>query len=184
MKTKLTTLGLLLAAGILAGCGETSNPGTSEERDILKKKADAVLADFKNADPSLEAKMKSADSYVIFPEVTTAAIGVGGAHGDGVVYEKGKQIGWADLSQGSIGVQLGGQKYGELILFESESRLLDFTHGTFEFDAAASAIAASRGAATSANYAHGVMVFTLPQGGLMFQAAIGGQKFRYTPLKP
>lgn len=183
MKAKLTTLGLLLAAGFLAGCGDTANPGTIEERGALLKQADAVLADFKKADPSLEAKIKSADSFVIFPEVTTAAIVLGGAHGDGVVYEKGKQVGWADLSQGSIGFQLGGQKYGELILFESESRFLDFSHGTFEFDAAASAIAASAGAATSANYAHGVMVFTLPQGGLMFQAAIGGQKFRYTPVK-
>jgi lipid-binding SYLF domain-containing protein len=172
----------LLLAGLLAGCGTTPNIGSTGDRELLHARAQAALADFKAADPTLQLLMDKAHAYAIFPRVITAAIGLGGAHGDGEVYRGNVVIGYSDLSQGSIGAQLGGQKYAELILFQNESSLVSFQQATLEFDARATAVAASKGAAAAADYSRGVLVFTLPEGGLMAQAAVGGQKFRYIPV--
>jgi lipid-binding SYLF domain-containing protein len=177
MKAKLPLL--FIAAGLLAACGTTPNTGSYNQRELLHTDAQNALAQFKATDMSLEQKLDGAYAYAIFPNVVTAAVGVGGAHGNGEVYQNGRLIGYADLSQGNIGVQLGGQKYAELVLFQNDRSLSDFQHSTVEFDARASAVAAKDGAASAADYTNGVLVFALPQGGLMFQAAIGGQKFRY-----
>jgi lipid-binding SYLF domain-containing protein len=179
---RISKWGLVVAGMLVAGCGSISNPGSFADRELLHSRVEAALADFRAADPTLETLMARAHAYVIFPQIVSAAVGLGGAHGDGEVYQGGRLIGYADVSQASIGAQLGGQKYAELILFETQSALLDFQNGTVEFDARATAVAASKGAASTANYQHGVMVFTLPEGGLMAQAAIGGQKFRYRPV--
>jgi lipid-binding SYLF domain-containing protein len=91
-------------------------------------------------------------------------------------------VGYADVTQANIGAQLGAQKFAELILFENQRSLLDFQDSTTTFDARATAVAAASGAAAVADYTRGVIVFTMPESGLMAQAAIGGQKFRYVPL--
>jgi len=132
-------------------------------------------------DSSLQRRMDSAYAYAIFPKVTSAAVGVGGAHGDGEVYQGGRLVGYADLSQGNVGIQLGAQRYAELILFEASRPFEEFKASTVEFDARASAVAAAAGAAETAKYTNGVLVFSKPETGLMFQAAVGGQKFRFTP---
>jgi lipid-binding SYLF domain-containing protein len=184
MKTKLSALMTLsTAALLLAACGTTPNTGTYEDRNLLHDRVTSSLTDFKATDPSLNDMMGRAYGYAIFPNVVTAAVGIGGGHGDGEVYQGSRLVGRADISQASIGAQLGGQRFSELILFEDEHSLNEFEHGTVEFDARASAVAASKGAAATANYDKGVIVFTLPQSGLMAQAAIGGQKFRYVDLQ-
>jgi len=176
------------SAGLLTmlafGCGTRVDPGTSDERGSLHARVEGAMADFQATDPSLKSLLNSAQAYVIFPNVISAAIVIGGAHGRGEAYEKGQLAGYSDISQGSVGAQLGGQGFAELIVFQTHSAFVDFTQGTLEFDARATAVAASSGAATSADYRRGVVVFTLPQGGLMAQAAIGGQKFRFTPVAP
>jgi lipid-binding SYLF domain-containing protein len=168
-------------AAILSACGSTPNTGTDADKSQLHSQTTATLDDFMKKDPSLKMLMDKANGYAVFPEIVTAAIGVGGAHGNGEVYQKGKLVGYADVSQANIGLQLGAQKFSELILFENEYSLNDFQHTTTEFDAKATAVAASSGAASTADYSHGVIVFTMVQGGLMAQAAVGGQKFRYVP---
>jgi lipid-binding SYLF domain-containing protein len=172
----------VVAAGLMAGCGTTPALQSTGERELTHSRAMAALADFKSTDPSLQGLLDRAHAYAIFPSIVSAAVGIGGAHGDGEVYRGERLIGYADVSQGSIGVQLGGQKYAEIILFQNESSLLNFQQGTLEFDARATAIAASSGAASTADYSRGVLVFTLPESGLMAQAAVGGQKFRYIPV--
>ena len=166
---------VLLAVVFLGACG-TVDPS---DKALLKERSRAALTDFKTADPSLNNLITSARAYVVFPRITTGAIGIGGAYGEGEVYENGKFVGYADVKQGSVGFQLGGQVYSELILFTKESNFLDFKHNTLEFDARYSAIAASAGKAGAADYSKGVVIFTQQEGGLMFQAAIGGQKFTY-----
>jgi len=172
---------LCLAVGmmLLAGCGAKSGPQSMEDRELVHSRVVAALADFKRADPSLAALLNTSQAYAIFPQVVSVAVGVGGAHGDGEVYQNGALIGSADVSQGSVGAQLGGQKYAELVLFQNEGALSNFTHGTLEFDARATAVAASNGAGKTADYSRGVMVFTLPESGLMAQASLGLQKFRF-----
>ena len=128
---------------------------------------------------------------------------VGAAHGDGRVYKKGRYIGDTSLTQLSIGFQAGGQAYSEIIFFENEAALKSFTSGNFEFGADASAFAitasadakagtsgASAGAsvtkdnaATAGKYYKGMAVYTVAKGGLMFEAAVAGQKFNYKPKK-
>ncbi|HUO06929.1 MAG TPA: hypothetical protein VM008_01240 [Phycisphaerae bacterium] len=169
----------VFAALMLGACGSTPNPGDSADRQELRDQVKAAIHDFKVTDPSIQRFFDTAYAYVVFPEVVTAAVGVGGAHGNGEVFEKGKFIGYADVSQGSIGAQLGAQKYAEILFFQNEGSFVDFKYSTMEFDARATAVAASAGAAAAADYRRGVITFTLPESGLMAQAAIGGQKFRY-----
>jgi len=107
---------------------------------------------------------------------------VGGAYGRGEVYEQGKMIGWADLSQATVGAQLGGQSFSELILFENKATLDSFRNGKLKFATNASAVALKSGAAESAKYTDGVLVFVEPREGLMLEAAVGGQSFSFPPV--
>jgi lipid-binding SYLF domain-containing protein len=138
-----------------------------------------ALGTFKRTDPSLQSFLDRAYGYAIFPTVGKGAVGVGGAYGRGEVFERGVLIGYCDLSQGTVGVQLGGQSYSELLVFENKNALDKFTSGEFAFDAQASAVALKSGASANAKFSNGVAVFTMTKEGLMFEASIGGQKFSY-----
>ena len=161
-----------------------------EDKLALKKLLQSdVVAGFHN----------SAYGYAVFPNIGKGGIGIGGAHGTGGVYRKGKKLGDVSMTQLSIGLQLGGQAYRQVIYFEDERALKEFTSGNFEFGAQAEAIAitasagaqaGTEGASASANenqadakYRKGMIVFTMGKGGLMYQASIGGQKYQYKPLK-
>ena len=117
--------------------------------------------------------------YAVFPTVGKGGIGIGGAYGTGRVYERGRYIGRSNLAQLTIGFQLGGQAYSEIIFFRDKAALDDFTNGNFELGAQASAVAATAGASADADYSDGVAVFTMAKGGLMYEASIGGQKFSF-----
>src|SRR5208283_3474869 len=101
MKTRFTVVPALAATLLLAACGTTPNPGDAQDRALLHERAKAALNDFQNQDPSLRTLLASAHAYVIFPRILTGAVGLGGAHGDGEVYQKGQFVGYADVSQGS-----------------------------------------------------------------------------------
>lgn len=180
---RLLQVGMVLALGLAAGCSDYRASGGSEEqaRDRLHLMAKQTIKDFLAVDPTLKTFIDNAYGYAVFPEVTKGAVGVGGAHGRGVVYRDDRVVGYATLTQGTIGAQLGGQKYQEIIFFENQAAFDNFTAGTTELSAQASAVAASQGASADADYAEGVAVFTLPIGGLMFEASVGGQKFSYQP---
>lgn len=180
----------LLVAAIICFCTATSAATVSAGWNPLKKEkaedqktddrevAEAIAA-FKNRDSSMEVFFDEAYGYAVFPTVGKGGIGIGGAYGKGKVYRKGKQIGRTKLMQATIGFQLGGQAYREIIFFKDKKALDHFTSGNFEFSAQASAVAVTAGAATDADYSDGVAVFTLPKGGLMYEASVGGQKFSY-----
>jgi len=167
----------MLTAGVLVGC-ETA-PQTEPERTDLEARARETIAMFQQRDPGLNVLMDKAAGYAVFPSVGKGGIGIGGAYGKGVVYQDGKAVGYCDLSQASIGFQLGGQAYRELILFETSYALERFKRNAFALAAQASAVAAKSGASADADYDHGVMVFTMARGGLMYEASVGGQKFSY-----
>jgi lipid-binding SYLF domain-containing protein len=115
--------------------------------------------------------------------VGKGGLGVGGALGNGAVYEKGKLIGMAKLTQLNIGFQAGGQAYREVIFFENEEVLNNFKEDKVQLSAQASAVVANQGAAANAKYKNGVMVFTHVKGGLMYEASVGGQKFNFRELE-
>jgi lipid-binding SYLF domain-containing protein len=153
---------------------------------------------FKNAGQS-NAFFSKSYGFAVFPTIGKAGLGIGGAHGDGHVYEKGKVIGETSMTQLSIGLQAGGEAYSEIIFFQDKRSLDEFTAGNFEFGAGVSAIAitASAGAeagtsgsnagasggkkdaATAGAYHKGVAVFTIAKGGLMADASVSGQKFKF-----
>jgi lipid-binding SYLF domain-containing protein len=142
---------------------------------------------------------KKAYGYAVFPSIGKGGIGIGGAHGSGRVYRGGKKTGDVVMNQVSIGFQLGGQVYRQIIYFKDKRAFDEFTSGQFEFSAQAEAIAVTasagaqagtEGASSSANasqgktgYYKGLIVFTMGKGGLMYQAALGGQKYDYTASK-
>lgn len=145
---------------------------------------------------------KNAYGYAVFPTVGKGGIGLGGAYGKGRVYEKGNVTGTASLVKLTFGFQLGGQAFSQIIFFQDKRAYNEFTSGRFEFDAAASAVVITAGtqakagtegvtAGASVNkdgeyastgYSKGMVVFIHTKGGLMYEAAIGGQKFTFTPL--
>jgi len=159
---------------------------------------------FRNAGES-GAYFDKSIGYAIFPTIGKGGIGIGGAYGKGRVYKHGVHIGNTSMAQASIGLQLGGQAYTQIIFFENEAALDNFTSGNFEFSADASAVAITAGASAGAStgggasagisggknnadtsslgFRKGMAVFTVAKGGLMYEAALAGQKYSYEPLK-
>jgi lipid-binding SYLF domain-containing protein len=139
--------------------------------------------------------------YAVFPTIGKGGIGIGGAYGKGRVYGRGNYTGDTSMTQLSIGWQLGGQAYSQIIFFEDQRAYDDFTSGNFEFSADASAVAITAGASASASttgnsagasggqndattrgsYNKGMATFTVAKGGLMYEAVLAGQKFSYKP---
>jgi lipid-binding SYLF domain-containing protein len=175
----LLSLSLSVGALLLGGCATT--PKTAGERMDLSDKVQAAIARAKQEDPGLKKFFDEAAGYAVFPTVGKAAVGVGGAYGRGELYEGSRLAGYCTLTQASIGLALGGQAYTELIFFETKAALDKFKSGNFAFAAQASAVALKSGAAANAKYADGVAVFSMSEAGLMFEASIGGQKFKYEP---
>ena len=168
-----------LLATTLVACSASNL--TDQRLDTLSLDAGDALEEFTDS-PNVRRFIDDAYGYAIFPKVTKGAFGVGGARGQGLVYEQGILIGNAILTQASIGFQLGGQTFQELILFQDEQAVDKFTRGNLEFSAGASAVAGTAGASSSINYENGVAVFVRTNAGLMYEASIGGQNFSYNPI--
>ncbi len=162
---------MMMAAGI----------ATCAWAESLTTECESAKAEFLKQDDSLKAVFEKASGYVIFPSVAKGALGIGAAKGKGELFEKGKDkpSGQANLAQVTIGFQAGGQAYAELIFFEDQTSMDNFKKGNFEFSAQASAVAVKAGAGANAKYEKGVMILTMAKGGLMYEASIGGQKFKY-----
>ncbi|MCF6187835.1 MAG: hypothetical protein L3J49_10255 [Desulfobulbaceae bacterium] len=152
-------------------------------------------------DAGLSDMFNSAYGYALFPTIGKAGFVVGGAYGKGKVYEQGKYIGDTAMTQASIGFQLGGTGFSQVVFFQDKRALGEFTNGNFEFGAEAQAVALTAAAGASANtsgssstasggknnaaigsagYNKGMATFTITKGGLMFEVSLGGQKFSFT----
>jgi lipid-binding SYLF domain-containing protein len=153
--------------------------------------------------PAVEKFFKNAYGYAVFPTIGKAGFVIGGSYGKGQVYRDGKVTGKASVAEGSIGLQLGGEAFSEIIFFQDKRAYDEFTSGSFEFDATAQAVVITAGAQAKAgtagagagasagpktgvqaetNYYKGMATFVHPKGGLMYEISIGGQKFSFDPL--
>lgn len=150
----------------------------------LEREAAATLKRLQSIDPGLKQLLAEAYGYVVFPKVGKAALVIGGAYGRGAVFERGKLIGFATIGQTTIGVQIGGDTFTELLVFENKEALERFKHGRLTFAASASAVLVKAGAAATADYEKGVSAFAYADGGMLLEAAIGGQKLRFKPVSP
>jgi lipid-binding SYLF domain-containing protein len=176
---KRTIVVVALLAGLAAGCS-TGSVGKAEG-DALVKKAQASRQEWNKVDPQFEAFAKKGYGWAFFPEITKGGFVVGGARGQGVVYEKGQHIGYADLTQMSVGFQAGLQDYSQLIVFENQPAMEKFKRNEIDFGANASAVVADKGAAMGAQFVDGVAVFVRPIQGVMAEASLGGQQIAYLP---
>jgi lipid-binding SYLF domain-containing protein len=167
---------ILIAALFVTGVGLAQS---SSKKNKIVSDASAAKAEFIKADEKMAGLFEKAYGYVIFPNVGKGAVGVGGASGNGVAYEQSAKVGMAKLTQVSIGFQFGGQSYREVIFLESKADMDRFKENRVEFSAQVSAVAAAAGASANAKYVEGVMVFTMQKGGLMYEASVGGQKFKF-----
>ena len=153
------------------------------ERDNRQELAVAqVILKAEEYNPELAEWFDTAYAYAVFPKVGKGGMGIGGAYGKGIVISNGVTVGKTSLSQLTFGFQLGGQIYSEYIFFKDSAAFGNFSRGNFEMGAQVSAVALTLGASFDASYDKGVAVFTLAEGGLMYEATIGGQKFTYRPL--
>lgn len=173
LKTLITVCVMFMAIGMTA---------QNDDDQRIMKDAEKAKATITAKDSGIQKFFNNSAGYVIFPNVGKGGFIVGGASGNGVLYENGTAIGMADLKKLNIGLQAGGQAVIEVIFFETEETLNNFKRGNFELSAEASAVIADEGKSKNANYNDGVVVFALPKAGLMADASVGGQKFGYKPF--
>jgi len=183
MKNKTTSFREFLITGILLLL-IIANPTLGQKKKWTTNdvnQANETVTAFKNKNNKIKSFFNSAVGYAVFPSIGKGGMGIGGAYGKGTVYRRGKAIGGVRVTQITIGFQLGGQSYSEIIFFQNKESLDDFTSGNFEFSAQATAVALNARVEIDVPYEYGVAVFTMVKGGLMYEASIGGQKFKFIP---
>jgi lipid-binding SYLF domain-containing protein len=172
---QLVMLGVLACFGLVAAIEPVSAQSDEEVQEVIKK--------FEEGDPGMQAWFREAYGYAVFPSVGKGGIGIGGAHGKGLVHEQKKLVGKTTLTEVTVGFQLGGQAFSEVIFFKDKTAFDDFTRENFEFGAQVSAVALTAGASADLAYNGGVAVVTATKGGLMYEASVGGQKFSYEKIE-
>lgn len=170
---------VLTLSAALSGCATA--PKTASGREDLKGAARDALHEMKAHDPSLGGFLSGSAGYVVFPRIGKGGYIVGGGYGRGIVYRQGASIGYADITQASVGLQLGGQAFMEVLAFESAGDVDRFTAGKLALTANASAVILKSGAAASTRYDGGVAIFLKPIGGAMVEASVGGQQYSFQP---
>lgn len=148
----------------------------------IREEAAATLKRLEAKDPGLKQFLKEAYGYVVYPSVGKAALVVGGGYGKGLAFERGKPVGYATIAKVTLGVDLGGQTFSEVIAFESREVFERFKRGRFGFSANASAVIVKAGASGTADYEKGAVAFAYSRGGLLLELSLGGQKVKFKPM--
>jgi lipid-binding SYLF domain-containing protein len=174
------TMGVL-AIALLMAAGCSTAPKSSDARAELLDDVHDAIAMFKRSDPTIDRFFNSSVAYAVYPNIGKGGLVVGGAYGRGALFERGRFTSYCDMTQGTVGLQVGGQAYSEVIFFQNDGALNEFKNGALAFAAQASAVAVKSGAAANRDYDGGVAVFVGDQAGLMAEASIGGQKFSVVP---
>ncbi|MHC4624656.1 MAG: lipid-binding SYLF domain-containing protein [Planctomycetota bacterium] len=176
---KASLLAILALCLVEAGCATV--PEKQESKAVLSAEVREAIAKFKGRDPSIKRFFDDSYGYAVLPKVFKGAFWVGGAYGKGQVYEKNEMAGYCSMSQATLGFSFGGEFFREIIFFRYKGDLDRFRSGEFTFSAQASAVALTSGAAAKADYKGGMAVFVMTDQGLMVDASLGGQKFKYVP---
>lgn len=172
----------ILAIACALGACATKRPSPAATEN-LKTQATAALNEMITRDPGLQPLLSQSAGYAVFPSVGAAgALVAGGAYGKGILYENGMPTGYVEVKQGSVGLELGGQSYAELIVLQDRQAIDTLKSGAFRLGADISAVVLKSGAAASARFTHGRSVFVEPHGGLMAGVAVSGQSVAYRPL--
>lgn len=179
--SKTKTLFTVLALALGVGCA--SAPETAPEQETLELEAHAALHAMTDKDPGLQAVIDSSVGYAVFPDVTEGAFIAGALGGVGVVYDSnGEVVGHAEVRGGSVGAQIGGQSFSQLMLFQTEAAMQEFMADETELSTDASAVAASAGASARLSFQEGIAVVIHDEDGLMAEASLDGQRYDYESL--
>lgn len=165
---------LFIASGLMAQ--------TEEQQELINDAQKAKKA-FLHNNPKVSQLFDNAVGYVIFPNVGKGAYILGGAAGNGVVYHKGNLIGFAELRQVDIGLQIGGQAFRQAILFQTKTELDKFKEGNYKLSGNASAVIVEEGAAKGLEFRNGIAILTMPKAGAMVEVSVGGQKFDFQSIE-
>ncbi|MGN6107538.1 MAG: hypothetical protein ACTHU0_20680 [Kofleriaceae bacterium] len=168
----------LAGPALVGGCGGA--PKTVQEQQSLVQRANATLNEMFAKNPGLRDVVAASYGYAVFPSVGKGGVVVGGAYGRGILYEQGRPTGFVELKQGSLGAQLGGASFSELVILRSPHEVADLKAGRFNVGANATAVLVTAGAAGAART--GATVFVMPRGGLMVDVSVAGQTLGYQPF--
>ncbi len=177
MKSGLPLITIIIC--LISGC--VTVPEGEHKKSMLQGEVDFALSEFKSRNPVVEVYLAEAYGYAIFPKVTKGAFWLGGAFGRGQVYEKSQMVGFSSMSQGTFGFSFGVQFFRELIFFRDHATLERFRTSRFAFSAQASVVVVKVGVGSKTEYQDGMAVFIITDAGLMVDASVGGQKFKYVP---
>jgi lipid-binding SYLF domain-containing protein len=174
-------LAITVLAFLFTGLGCNVAPQTQEQSTVLAAEVQEAVTVFKARDPGIEIFFTKSYGYAVLPKILKAGFVGGGAYGSGIVYEHGKKVGYTDMKQATVGFTIGGEYFREIIFFRDKEDLDRFKADELTFTAQATAVAATAGAAAKADYRYGMAVFIMQDAGLMADASVGGQKFRFVP---
>lgn len=163
---------------IFASCGSMKKSG----EDLVADAQDARSTIEQNY-PEISNQFEEAAGYAIFPNVGKGAYVIGGASGNGAVYENGTLVGYGDLKQVDVGLQVGGKAFIEVLFFENQAALDRFKEGSYELSANASAVVLDEGFSRDLEFTDGVAVVTMPKEGAMAGISVGGQRFDFQPVQ-
>ena len=178
LNSYLSKAGLLMLFIAITSCG----PGKSGSGDV-----DALMTDAKDAkaamiqtDDNLQELFNTSAGYAIFPNVGKGAYIIGGASGNGVVYQNGAVVGYSNLKQVDVGLQVGGKAYREVLFFKTKEALEDFKDGEYELSGNATAVIIEKGKSKTVKFEDGIAIATMPKAGAMVGVSVAGQRFGYT----
>ena len=177
MRKVILPLLAIFATGVI-GC-ESSGPSTPAEQTAMNDNSQVAVERMGAQDSTLPTLLNSSYGYVIFPDIGSGAVGIGGASGKGIVYRGGEPIGTVRLTEISAGLDIGGQTFSEIIVFQNEKAFNRLLNDSVEFGADAKITVLKAGAAGSGNFVNGVEVFVMTKGGLQIGVNLNGQKFHY-----
>jgi lipid-binding SYLF domain-containing protein len=168
-----------LAVGFATVTGCATAPSTRAERQSLRESAEATLGEMRARDPQLQTVLQNAPAYAVFPSIGKGGVLVGGAYGKGILYENGVATGFVSLEQASIGAQLGGETFAELLVLRNPADIDALKQERYSVGANVGVVVLSSGAEQHATFDPNATVFVLPRGGLMVDVSISGQQLKY-----
>jgi len=172
-----STLAFAVLSLLAFGFARTGYAGQTDAQLVSEARQTAEV--YKQKDPGIDSFFRRSIGYVVFPGIGKGGLGIGAAHGTGILFENGAPIGKVTMNQVSIGAQAGGQEFSQIVFYQVPKALAELKAGKAELSGQLSAVALNKGAAADAQFKNGVAVFTAAKGGLMYEASVGGQKFDF-----
>jgi lipid-binding SYLF domain-containing protein len=178
---QICLIGLAIGLGMVTTACSTAPKSATGQQDLVRD-SNTTLQAMMNRDASLRPLLQRSAGYVVVPSVGKAGFIAGGAHGRGVLYQNGQAVGFIQLSQASLGAQIGAQSFDELVVFQNPADVERLKRGEWTFGGNASVVALTAGAGAATRFQGGTAVFINPRGGAMAELSISGQKLSFAPM--